>query len=329
MDNNQNLTDSITNNLDQVTAAIAQCLKDYLNVHWRTAQHYQILRFLADETLQRLSEGKQPVFNYLAIRGTITGETEGDASAWFGRHWKTLNGDFRQKCEEGIQKFALDQGLTVYPWIEKRESNGGAGNQALISLVAYPIPGASAQASRKLGLHTPSRNLVGPIETTYAGGHAVLDHVLWKTLRLDRLITSHADLWLGELPPDIQGIVYQSDAKLRFEKKICRSLNQTHLSMLERRVGPDALACLIVLLRLAAENGDAHFAQSLSRSICRMLLILGPILGVMGIRTALVQYFEQEILPLSSQSGRHYQFWSKGYLLAAYELNLLANLIEE
>ena len=59
MDNNQNLTDSITNNLDQETAAIAQCLKDYLNVHWRTAQHYQILRFLADETLQRLSEGKQ------------------------------------------------------------------------------------------------------------------------------------------------------------------------------------------------------------------------------------------------------------------------------
>jgi len=183
--------------------------------------------------------------------------------------------------------------------------------------------------SYRVGLHTPSTNLVGPIETTYAGGHAVLNHVLWKTLRLDRLITSHVDLWLGELPPEIQGIVYQRDAKLRFEKKICRSLNQTHLSMLERRVGPDALACSIVLLRLAAENGDAHFAQSLSRSICRMLLILGPILGVMGIRTALVQYFEQEILPLSSQSGRHYQFWSKGYLLAAYELNLLANLIEE
>jgi len=183
--------------------------------------------------------------------------------------------------------------------------------------------------SYRLGRHTPSADLVDSIEITYSGGHAVLNHVLWKTLRLDSPISSHADLWLGELPPEIQGIIYQRDAKLRFEKKICRSLNQTHLSMLERRVGPDALACLIVLLRLAAENGDAHFAQSLSRRICRMLLILGPILGAMGIRTALVQYFEQEILPLSTQSGRHYQFWSKGYLLAAYELNLLANLIEE
>ena len=153
MDNNQNLMDSTTNNFYHDTTAIAQCLKDYLTVHWRTAQHYQILRFLAEETLQRLSEGKQPVFNYLAIRGAVTGESEGDASAWFGRHWKTLTGDFRQKCEEGIQKFASDKGLAVYPWIEKRESNGGAGNQALISLVALPIPGSSAQAAKKLPEH--------------------------------------------------------------------------------------------------------------------------------------------------------------------------------
>lgn len=153
MDNNQNLTDSITNNLEQETAAIAQCLKDYLAVHGRTAQYYQVLHFLANETLNRLAEGKQPVFNYLAIREAVIGEKEGDASAWFGRLWKTLNGDFRQKCEEGIQKFASDQGLTVYPWIEKRESNGGAGNQALICLVALPIPGSSAQGAKKLPEH--------------------------------------------------------------------------------------------------------------------------------------------------------------------------------
>lgn len=153
MNNNQNLTDSSANNLDQELVAIAQCLKDYLKVHGRTAQHYQILYFLADATLQRLSEGKQPLFKYLAIREAVTGENEGDASAWFGRHWKTLTGDFRQKCEEGIQKFASDQGLTIYPWIEKRESNGGAGNQVLICLVALPIPGSSPPATKKLPEH--------------------------------------------------------------------------------------------------------------------------------------------------------------------------------
>lgn len=154
MDSNQNTTDSITKNIEQEIAAIAQCLKNYLAVHGRTAQHYQVLHFLANETLHRLAEGKQPVFNYLAIREAVVGEKEGDASAWFGRLWKTLNGDFRQKCEEGIQKFASDQGLKVYPWVEKRESNGGAGNQALICLVALPIPGPNTLDAKKLPEHT-------------------------------------------------------------------------------------------------------------------------------------------------------------------------------
>lgn len=153
MNNNHKVTKNETNSLEQEKGAIAQCLKDYLLVHGRNAQHYQILRFLADATLQRLSEGKQPWFNYLAIREAVTGETEGDASAWFGRHWKSISGDFRQKCEEGILKFASDKGLTVYPWIEKQESNGGAGNQVLISLVALPIPNGSSKTAKDLPKH--------------------------------------------------------------------------------------------------------------------------------------------------------------------------------
>ena len=123
---------------------VASCLLDYLNVHGKNSQLYQVLQFLAESTLSRLAEGKDPRFNYYKIREGVTRETEGDASAWFSRHWKSLTGDFRLRCEEGIQKFAADQGLGVYPWVEKHESDGGAGNQALISLIALPIPGISA-----------------------------------------------------------------------------------------------------------------------------------------------------------------------------------------
>ena len=122
---------------------VARCLLDYLNVHGKNSQLYQVLRFLAENTLSRLAEGKDARFNYYNIREGVTREKEGDASAWFSRHWKSLNGDFRQRCEEGMQKFAADQGITVYPWVEKHESDGGAGNQALISLVALPIPAIS------------------------------------------------------------------------------------------------------------------------------------------------------------------------------------------
>ncbi len=149
MTNNQYFNKINAYTPEQETAAMARCLKDYLAAHGRNAQHYQILQFLADETLQRLSEGKQPWFNYIAIREAVSGKSEGDASAWFGRYWKILTGDFRQKCEEGIQKFASDQGLQFYPWVEKRESNGGAGNQALICLVALPIPSTGFQATKK------------------------------------------------------------------------------------------------------------------------------------------------------------------------------------
>jgi len=122
---------------------VARCLLDYLNVHGKNSQLYQVLRFLAENTLSRLVEGKDPRFNYYNIREGVARETEGDASAWFSRHWKSLTGDFRQRCEEGMQKFAADQGLGAYPWVEKHESDGGAGNQALISLIALPIPGIS------------------------------------------------------------------------------------------------------------------------------------------------------------------------------------------
>lgn len=141
MSNKQGTKDSIVIPQRADLEQVARCLVDYLNVHGKNSQIYQVLRFLAENTLSRLAEGKDVRFNYYNIRKGVTQETVGDASAWFSRHWKSLTGDFRQRCEEGIQKFAADQGLDVYPWVEKHESDGGAGNQALISLIGLPNPG--------------------------------------------------------------------------------------------------------------------------------------------------------------------------------------------
>lgn len=163
MSNNQQTKIDAATEQEPDLAVVARCLRDYLAVHGKNAQPYQILRFLADETLHRLAEGKEACFNYLAIRQAVTGEKEGDASAWFSRHWKAFNGEFRQKCEEGIQKFASDKGLSVYPWITKRESDGGAGNQALVSLVALPVPPKVLQVTHQLPEHDiayiPAENL--------------------------------------------------------------------------------------------------------------------------------------------------------------------------
>ena len=140
MSNNQGHEEAPATPKTAQLQAVSDCLIDYLKVHGKSSQAFCVLQTLAEETLRCIGEGKDARFNYFAIRSRVTGEKEGDASAWFSRHWKALNGEIRQAREEGLQKFSADRGLDVYPWIEKQESNGGAGNQALVSIVALPIP---------------------------------------------------------------------------------------------------------------------------------------------------------------------------------------------
>lgn len=241
-----------------------------------------------------------------------------------------------RKNPVGKQRHVVDAFRTV-AWFNFLKRRCGANSTYQMDLLLEPQPtqGKSGECDHKnkwrsyrKGLHTPSTELVNAIEEGHAGGYAVLNHVLWKTLRSDRWASSHADLWVGELHPETQKIVYQYDSGLGFSKTIRQSLNRTHLNMLERRAGLDALACLVSLLRQATEKDDSVLAQSLSWRTCRMLLILGPTLWSMGVGAPLVQYFEQELLPLASIRGSYHQFWSRDYPSAASHLNTMACLIE-
>lgn len=178
------------------------------------------------------------------------------------------------------------------------------------------------------GRHTPSPTLVHFIAASHTDSQAVLNHVLWESLRLDRPISSYADFWLSQLHPDIQTAIYRHGNTFSVGKSIVETLNQTRLSMLERRAGLDALACLIILLRKTANADNGSLAQSLARNLCRMLLILAPLLARAGINRPLVQYIEQEILPLSSHNGMQYGFGGNGYGVSAEQLTFIANYIE-
>lgn len=241
-----------------------------------------------------------------------------------------------RKNPVGKQRHVVDAFRTV-AWFNflKRHCGATSTYQMDLLLETQHNQGKSGESDHKnkwrsyrKGLHTPSLELVNAIETTHAGGCAVLNHVLWKILRCDRRISSHADLWLGELHPEIQKIVYQHKSKLGFGKTIRQSLNQTQLNMLERRAGADALGCLVILLRQALEKGDSTDVRTLGRRVCRMLLIIGPLLSTMGVATPLIQYFEQDLLAPASVGDSHFQLWGSDYRSAARRLNLVANLIE-
>lgn len=155
MTNNQVPENSSATRGQDRLRAVAYCLLDYLKVHGKSGQAFGILHFLGQETLRCLDEGKEARFNNFAIRSAVTGDTEGDASAWLSRHWKTINGEIRQQREEGLQAFAAQQGLDYYPWVGKLESSGGAGNQALHFLVAQPMPADQDSGAHPSGSASP------------------------------------------------------------------------------------------------------------------------------------------------------------------------------
>lgn len=152
--NNQSDSNASHTDTDKLRA-VANCLLDYLKTYRKASRPFEVLQFLAQETLRHLDEGKAPKFNNFAIQSAIVGQTGTDPSAWLSPIWNKLNTDIRQEREEGLQKFAADQGLEDYPWITKLESSGGAGNQALYSLVAMPIPRLGVKQVPTISLPKP------------------------------------------------------------------------------------------------------------------------------------------------------------------------------
>ncbi len=118
-----------------------------------------VRQFLALGTLQYLAEGREPRFNNYAICNAVTGEAEGDASAWLSPIWKKITTDLRQQREQGLQEFAAKRGLDCYPWVGKLESSGGGGNQVLYYVVTLPLP--------ETGNTSPTTIALAPPDITY------------------------------------------------------------------------------------------------------------------------------------------------------------------
>ena len=134
---------------------VADCLRKFLKLHGPTNQAFGVLRFLADKTLERLSSGKDPKFNNLAIQDGVAGAGKKDPSAWLSPLWKRISTEILPSIERGLQEFARGQGLTDYPWVTRRESTGGAGNQALYYIEARELPQAEFAPAAIIDLPRP------------------------------------------------------------------------------------------------------------------------------------------------------------------------------
>ncbi|QCB46954.1 hypothetical protein E5678_13545 [Hydrogenophaga sp. PAMC20947] len=182
--------------------------------------------------------------------------------------------------------------------------------------------------SYRNGRHTPNLALVKAVETKFPGSFAVLNHPLWSLLRLGRSVEVEVPSPLSRLPPSLFTVVWGGSVQSHHGLVLAPEWNAQRLRKIERQAGLDALACLVALLRNAIESGDRREAHIFSRSLCRMMLMMGRWLYAHGIAQPMVDYLEELLLPLAAHDGQRHSFGEQGFRSAANRLIGTASMFE-
>lgn len=137
---NNKLDGATETGLAAQTLEAARCLKQYLDTYGKQGRTFDVLRFLAENTITRLSGGQDAKFSNQAIQGAVVGKVGTNPSGWINPIWTSIVSVEMPAREQGLRKFALDNGFTVFPGVRKIESAGGAGNTALYCIDPVPLP---------------------------------------------------------------------------------------------------------------------------------------------------------------------------------------------
>ncbi len=179
------------------------------------------------------------------------------------------------------------------------------------------------------GIQVPRRSLVDRVGQAVAASRAAFDHVLWDVLRLDKIADNgQEEGLLRQLHPDVQRAVRCKGAPFDSPFIPVLEWHDMRVKMLERRPSVDTIACLTIGMMSAARDGASLQAQRLSYSICRVLLLLGPVLYAHGVARPLADYFESRVLPMGTHEIHRYGFGGRGYLPSARLLSRAARAID-
>ena len=123
----------------------------------------------------------------------------------------------------------------------------------------------------KNGLNVPHPKLIDKAEEVVQGSSLIINHVLWQALRdavdIDLLLQES----IGKLSWEVQRILYKSN-KHDCDRKLVEHLSPKKLMQLERLASLDALAALVIFLRLGVLKSKG--IVDISRAIYRTLLII-------------------------------------------------------
>lgn len=235
-----------------------------------------------------------------------------------------------RKPAEGKQRHVVDGLRTVCWFHELRIRLKARSVYEMDDLVEGPLDIHAGTKDRKSrwrsyakGRHTPGVALARAIDGRCPGTWALLSHPLWDVLRrVDHAPAVSAEI-LGRLHPEIYGVV-----RRRSGGAYAGRWDGTRIGMLERRAGLDALAALILAAFIAMATRNPNEAFRLSRSICRVLLMIGPWLREHGIAEPMAQYIEECLLTQAGSGGLRYAFRQESFLAASRLLERYALLAE-
>ena len=156
----------------------------------------------------------------------------------------------------------------------------------------------------KLGKHTPETELINKANQHVKGTAKIINHVLWEAIRGHKPIKWFMDDGVKRLSWDVQRIVFKSVNDQM--ELISVSRIRKELRRIERLSSFDALAVLIIFLRIADDQNQREIALWIGRSIYRILLVMCVFTPLANYSYGLAFLFYLNVFPLCQSEMRQY-----------------------
>jgi hypothetical protein len=122
---------------------LAQCLVEFIQVDNPNTNDYNVLQFIAEESINRVrnfTADEPPMLTSKDIhKGVVPSADENKSSNWLNPIFSKIDSKLRKEVEGPLSRFAQQKGLTQFPWIQKLSTSGGQGHASKYWLVGLPI----------------------------------------------------------------------------------------------------------------------------------------------------------------------------------------------
>lgn len=151
-------------------------------------------------------------------------------------------------------------------------------------------------AKYRIGTHTPGKELINKANQHVEGTARIINHVLWDAIRGRKPLKWFTESGVNQLSWDVQRIIFKS---VNDQKDLIPVLQiRKDLRRLERLASLDALAALIIFLRMADDQNQREIALSIGQSIYRILLVMCVFLPLAKFRYGLAFLIYLHVFPL-------------------------------